>query len=229
MAGQILFVSGSDTGVGKTVVAALLTRQLRAAGARVAAVKPICSGGRSDARRLQQAAAAVLPLDAVNPWHFRATLAPVLAARREHRRVLLRQVVRHLAAIRRAFDFVVVEGAGGLLSPLGADFDSRDLILALQARAILVIPNQLGAVGQARLVLAALPAKAAAQAHVVLSAPARPDAAARTNARLLAEFLPARRLHLLPWLANPFAAQLPPALRRLAARLRAPQTDRPEP
>ena len=69
-------------GVGKTVLAALLTRRLREQGWRVAALKPICSGGRDDARVLRDAAGGVLSLDEVNPWHFRAPLSPLPRAER---------------------------------------------------------------------------------------------------------------------------------------------------
>ena len=77
---QILFITGTDTGVGKTVFAALSTVYLRQNGFRVAALKPLCSGGRDDARVLHAAAGKVLSLDEVNPWYFRAPLAPLLAA-----------------------------------------------------------------------------------------------------------------------------------------------------
>ena len=122
---RILFITGTDTGVGKTVFAAVATLLLRRRGVRVAALKPICSGGREDARLLHAAAGRVLSLDEVNPWHFRAALAPTLAARRENRLVLLRPVVAHIRRAAKRFEVVIVEGAGGLLSPLGEKFDSR--------------------------------------------------------------------------------------------------------
>lgn len=196
----ILFITGTDTGVGKTVFAALHTRQLRARGVRVVALKPVCSGGRGDARALREASGKVLPLDEVNPWHFRAALSPLLAAREEKKRVRLREVVAHICGIAKGFDVVIVEGAGGLLSPLGEDFDSRDLIRALAATTIIVCPNKLGAVNQVRLTLSALPRVTARHARIVLTNPARPDAASKTNLGLLKQFLDPNRLHLMPWL-----------------------------
>lgn len=195
---RILFVTGTDTGVGKTVFAALTTRLLREHGFHVAALKPICSGGRDDARALHRAAGKVLSLDEVNPWHFRAPLSPLLAARQEKRRLRLRTVVAHIRRIAKRFEVVIVEGAGGLLSPLGEDFDSRDLIQALGAIPIVVCPNKLGAVNQVRLVLEALPSTAARQARVVLVNPAHPDAASRTNRELLKEFVEPNRVLALP-------------------------------
>ena len=196
----ILFITGTDTGVGKTVFAALLTQHLRARGVCVAALKPICSGSRGDARALRAAAGKVLSLDEVNPWHFRAALSPLLAARKEKKRVRLREVVACIRGVAKRFDVVVVEGAGGLLSPLGEDFDSRDLILALAATPIIVCPNKLGAVNQVRLVVSALPRATARQARVILVNPARPDAASRSNLKLLKQFVDPNRPRVMPWL-----------------------------
>lgn len=199
---RILFVTGTNTGVGKTVFAALAAILLRQHGRRVVALKPICSGGRDDARLLHAAAGKVLPLDQVNPWHFRAALAPVLAARKEKQHVRLRQVVAHIRRVAKQCEVVIVEGAGGLLSPMGEGFDSRDLIAALSATPIVVCPNKLGAVNQVRLVLAALPRATAQRARVVLVNPAKADAASRTNLELLEEFVDRRNLRVIPWLGK---------------------------
>ena len=196
---QILFITGTDTGVGKTVFAALSTVYLRQNGFRVAALKPLCSGGRDDARVLHAAAGKVLSLDEVNPWYFRAPLAPVLAARKEQRRVRLREVVTHIRRVAKRFEVVVVEGAGGLLSPLGEGFDSRDLIKALDATPIIVCANKLGAVNQVRLVLEALSPAAKRLARVVLVNPKKPDAVSRTNLELLKEFVEPSRVRVMPW------------------------------
>lgn len=197
-----LFVTGTDTGVGKTVLTACLAAQGCRRGWKVAALKPLCSGDRGDALALWKAAGGVTPLDEVNPWHFQAPLAPLLAARRERRRVSLSDVLRHVRAIRRRFDFTLVEGAGGLLSPLGEGFSSLDLIVALDARPVVVCPNRLGAVNQALLVFAALPARFRARAAAVLVDPPRPDLAGRTNLLLLRELLGLGRVHVLPWIKN---------------------------
>ena len=194
----VLFVTGTDTGVGKTVLAVLLVRSLVDGGVPVTALKPVCSGGRDDARRLHQALGGALPLDTINPWHFGAPVAPDLAARREGRRLRLRQVLDHVRAHRPAGGLMVIEGAGGLLSPLGCDFDSRDLIVGLRAIPIVVCPNRLGALNQVRLVLNALPPARAAETRVVLVQPDRVDAATPANARSLARFLPPDRILVLP-------------------------------
>ena len=108
-------------------------------------------------------------------------------------------MLRHLRACQTQHPLLIVEGAGGLLSPLGEDFDSRDLATALRATPILVAPNRLGAVHQVRAALSALPKVFRRRAVVVLSNPPRLDAATRQNAVLLCEFEPEVRQITLPW------------------------------
>jgi dethiobiotin synthetase len=195
---QTLFITGTDTGVGKTVLTALLVKFLRERGVNAAALKPICSGGRGDARKIFTAMNGALSLDEINPWHFRASVAPLLAARRENKKVKLSQVLAHIRAMQGRFDILLVEGAGGLLSPLGENFNSRDLIVALRAMPIIVAQNKLGAVNQILLTLEALPKNLRAKSRVVLVSPQKPDASTKTNAKLLAEFFDAEKIFLLP-------------------------------
>ncbi|HEX3626773.1 MAG TPA: dethiobiotin synthase [Verrucomicrobiae bacterium] len=191
---RILFVTGTDTGAGKTVLTVLLARHLRAQDVNAAALKPICSGGRGDARKIYGAINGVLSLDEINPWHFKAAIAPSLAARREGKKLKLPQVVAHARAMQKRFEVLLMEGAGGLLSPLGDKFNSRDLILQLDAIPIIVAPNRLGVVNHALLTLDALPANFRARARVVLFPFGKPDASAKSNAGLLAECFDAKRI-----------------------------------
>ena len=202
---RIFFITGTDTGAGKTVLTTLLAAFLRREKIRVAALKPICSGGRDDARKIFDALGGALTLDEINPWHFRAAVAPVLAARREKKSVTLRAVADHVRGGREKFEVTVVEGAGGLLSPLGENFDSRDLILELNAVPVIVAQNKLGAVNHVRLTLAALPENFRAKTKVVFMSPEKMDAAGRSNAALLAEFFPAEKIFTLPWLGESFS------------------------
>lgn len=220
----VFFVTGTDTGVGKTVLTALLARQIRRAGVGVAAVKPLASGGRADARALRRALAGTLALDDLNPWHFRLPLTPLLAARHERRAVRRSAVLRWLRSIEACHDVVLIEGAGGLLSPLGEDFDARDLIAATRAVPLVVCPNRLGAINQALLVLAALPPRAARQAQLVLMAPRRANHVSRSNFTMLAAQVGIGRVHQLPWLSpaqRALRAPLPAAAKRTLAALAA--------
>ena len=213
---QTFFITGTDTGVGKTVLTALLTRFLRERGINVAALKPVCSGGRADARVLRAAMNGALTLDEINPWHFRAPIAPLLAARKENQRVKLPQALAHTRAMQKRFDVLLVEGAGGLLSPLGENFNSRDLISSLPAVPIVVAQNKLGAVNHILLTLEALPKNLRAKGRIVLFSQPKPDVSAKFNAKLLAEFIKAN-IFLLPWLERKNVGNT--ALRRTLAAL----------
>ena len=215
---QTCFITGTDTGAGKTVLTALLARFLRERGASCVALKPVCSGGRDDARKLRAAMNGALTLDEINPWHFRAPLTPRLAARREKRAVQLSQVLAHVRAQQKKFCVVLIEGAGGLLSPLGEDFNSRDLIIGLRAAPIVVAQNKLGAVNHLLLTLEALPNNLRTETQIVLMAPPKLDAASGSNGKLLAQFFPVRKIFALPWLGEPFeisAALKNPAVKRM--------------
>ena len=213
---RTLFITGTDTGVGKTILTILLARFLREQKINAAALKPVCSGGRDDAREIQMAINAILPLDEINPWHFRAPIAPTLAARREKKSVKLAQALAHIRSLQKNFDWILVEGAGGLLSPLGENFDSRDLILKLRAAPIVAAQNQLGAVNQILLTLEALPKPFRQKTKIVLMSPPKPDAATNSNIQLLAEFFPAKRIFTLPFFGRKF--ELNGALKNSRAR-----------
>ena len=218
---RIIFVTATDTGAGKTVLTSLLARSLRDRGLRVAALKPICSGGRDDARILHTALGGELPLDQINPWHFRSPIAPALAAAREKKQLWLAEVLDHIRRLRKHFDVTLVEGAGGILSPLGEDFDSRDLICALRATPLVVAPNQLGVVNQVRLTLEALPPGRRANAVVILRMLPTADSSTGSNRRLLERLL-VPHLCQLPWLGanfDPAAVLRTPGVRRALAAL----------
>jgi dethiobiotin synthetase len=204
---RVLFVTATDTGAGKTVLSSLLVHYLRETGESVMAFKPLCSGGRGDARALHAALGEAVPLDIVNPWHFRAPLAPLLAARREKKRVTLALVLAHIRAHREGFETTLVEGAGGLLSPLGQGFDSRDLMVALRARPLIVVPNKLGGVNHLLLTLAALPPAIRVRAQIILMSPPKTDLATDTNLGLIRELLPRQPTYVFPWLGSKFSPE----------------------
>lgn len=227
---HVLFITGTDTNVGKTVLSVLLTRELLRIGLDVRAVKPLCSGGREDAEALLevQARAGFQPdpvrvpsisgtvgrtpkggrledrptLDQINPWHFDEPLTPLVASRRVGKPLHRKDVVAFLRKSGTACDFLVVEGAGGLLSPLGEDFDARDLIVALKATTVVVAQNRLGVINQSLLVMGALPTSIRHTAQLVLMQPELADVVSRTNEEVLGERLGAARVHVVPHLRN---------------------------
>lgn len=151
-----LFVSGTDTNVGKTYVAACLARELRAAGVAVGVYKPAASGCEvtggevvsGDAVALWEAAGRPGPLDDVCPQRFLAPLAPHLAARAEGREIDRRLLREGLNRWLDRSECVIVEGAGGLLSPMGDEDFVADLAVEFQFPMLIVADNKLGAINQ---------------------------------------------------------------------------------
>ncbi len=150
-----LFITGTDTEVGKTYVAIRIARALRRAGVRVGVYKPAASGstwrdGRlenEDARQLWEAAGCPQTIEAVCPQVFAAPLAPHLAARAEGKTLDEELLLRGLEAW-SGFDFVIVEGAGGLMSPLGEQTYVADVALEIGYPLVVVAPNQIGVINQ---------------------------------------------------------------------------------
>jgi dethiobiotin synthetase len=112
------FLTGTDTGVGKTYVAALLIRALRRAGLDTVGLKPICCGDRADAETLHAAADGTISIDDVNPVWFRFPAAPYTASIVESRLPDLDQIRDRYQRIRAAHRSVIVEGVGGWLVPI---------------------------------------------------------------------------------------------------------------
>jgi dethiobiotin synthetase len=151
-----LFITGNDTGVGKTHVAAMIARAAKAQGLRVGTYKPAASGCRlengrlvsDDALQLWQAAGSPGELQRVCPQCFAAPLSPHLAAREEGKEIdrdLLRDGLEYW---RERSDFLLIEGAGGLMSPLGDDEYVADLAFDLGYPLVVVARNQIGVINQ---------------------------------------------------------------------------------
>lgn len=164
-----LFITGTDTGVGKTVVARLIVRSLVATGVRVAVMKPVAAGGimtqqglrNEDALGLMADCNVVMPYATVNPYCLPSPVSPHLAAREVGVTIELATLQQHLRALRAAADYVIVEGAGGWLAPLNDSQFVSDLALALELPVILVVGLRLGCLNHALLSAAAIRARGA--------------------------------------------------------------------
>jgi dethiobiotin synthetase len=211
-----LFVTGTDTGVGKTYVAALIAAGLRAAGHRPGVYKPVASGCRrvegnlvaDDAVALWEAAGRPGTLDEVCPQRFEAPLAPHLAARAEGRRLDRRQLVDGIDCWRSRSEVIVVEGVGGLMSPLGDDLYVADLARAFGFPLVVVAPNVLGTINQTlqTLVAAAAFGEGLPVTGVVLNHPSRRpgDPSVASNAGQLALHSKRPLLAEVAWQADRF-------------------------
>jgi dethiobiotin synthetase len=159
-----LFITGTDTAVGKTVVARLIVRSLVATGVRVAVMKPVAAGSvmtvqglrNEDALGLMADCNVVMPYATVNPYCLSAPVSPHLAAREMGVRIELRIIQQHLRTLQAAADYVIVEGAGGWLAPLTDSQFVADLAVALELPVVLVVGLRLGCLNHALLSAAAI-------------------------------------------------------------------------
>jgi len=196
---------GTDTEVGKTYVSCRLIEQWVRLGIRVGAYKPVASGALSeelsDANLLWNASGRLGTLQKVNPQSFSAPLAPPVAAELEGREVDDELLIQGASAWENHCDFLLVEGAGGLMSPISWTMTNASLAHKLNLPVILVAPNKLGVVSQ---VLTTLTAAKALQLEVIAvvlnnlienegdldpSTRSQKDISSKTNFQLLARFM----------------------------------------
>jgi dethiobiotin synthetase len=157
-----VFITATDTGVGKTFVTAALVSHLRQRGINIGVMKPIETGvsrstrARSDGARLRRAAECHDPMTEVSPYVFRLPMAPLSAARAEQQTIRLGTILRALHALCQKHDFVAVEGAGGVHVPITDSLDGLDLIQRMGLPVIVVGRSGLGGINHALLTLHAL-------------------------------------------------------------------------
>lgn len=223
------FITGTGTEVGKTYVTALIARELHEAGVRVGVYKPVASGGRQppvgsgdrdkqtgrrlavardtlisdDAVALWQAAGCPLTLEHVCPQVFRAAVAPNVAARMEGRRVDPNLLRIGIDPWLDTSDIVLVEGAGGLMSPISDDDYNADLATDLGFPLIIVAANRLGVINDTlqTVITASVWGEGLPIAGVILNQANEPgeDASLATNAEQLREHLRVPLLAEVGW------------------------------
>jgi len=133
-------------------------------------------------------------LDEINPFYFREPLAPLVAARKERRKISLAGVLSFVGSHVR--EHIIIEGAGGLLTPLGEGFTILDLVHELEANLIVVAPNKLGVINQTLLALRA----AHGRSQVVLMRQQKQDSSAKDNCAILRELAAPAPVYDFPYL-----------------------------
>jgi dethiobiotin synthetase len=203
-------ITGTDTGVGKTVVAAALLNLLRNRGLKVAGMKPVETGvspgdPHSDAAMLAAAAGSGDPLERVCPIVLPDPLAPWLAARRAERTLELEALDRALEELGAGRDLVVIEGAGGLLVPLTRTVGFDTLFRRWRAGLIIVALDRLGVLNHTLLTVAAARSAGLHLHGIVLNSPApeQADLSTGTNAAALRELIDDLPVLAFPRLENP--------------------------
>jgi len=215
-----LFVTGTSTESGKTFVAALIAQSLRAAGHRVGVYKPAASDCvkvgndiiSEDAAVLWEAAGRPHTLDAVCPQRFQAVLAPHLAAKAEGRQIDSRMLRQGLETWTDHCDVVVIEGAGGLMSPIGDQDFVADVATDLGYPLIVVVPNVLGCINltMQTLIAAACYRDGMPVAGIVMTHPEGfdGDVSIKSNAEEIEKRSIAPMLAKVPFAATEFDAQV---------------------
>ena len=191
------FITGTDTGVGKTMVTAALASWLRAEGRDVGVMKPVHTGCRyargrwrlPDTARLVRAARVTDPVDLLTPYRFTPPLSPLAAARRAGRRISLPRLVAAHRALARRHRILLVEGSGGLLAPLTERHTMADLAKRLRWPILIVARAGLGTLNHTLLTVEAARRRGLRIAGIILNQPlhSRRDPSLAGNAALLRE------------------------------------------
>jgi dethiobiotin synthetase len=224
-----IFVTGTDTGVGKTVIACALVRALRDEGARVAVMKPVASGAfqtreglrNTDALALMQAAGPGYshPYEDVNPYCFEPAVSPHIAAREAGIEVDTSMIRKKYDRLANGVDWVVVEGAGGWFAPINEHQTMADLAWALAVPALLVVGLKLGCLNHAQLTRLGVESKGVSLAGWVVSGIDRHMTRVDENLETLERLLGQPPLAVVPHLrAGTDAIALTAVARALAQR-----------
>ncbi|MDQ0591083.1 dethiobiotin synthase [Variovorax paradoxus] len=210
------FVTGTDTGVGKTLASSAMLSLLAASGLRAVGMKPVAAGldeidgawRNDDVEQLRAAGNVDAPLAMRCPYLLRAPMSPHLAAREEGVRIELAPLLSAFAALSQRADAVVVEGVGGFCVPFGDELDSADLAVALGLPVILVVGLRLGCLNHALLTAEAIRARGLVLAGWIASAVEPGMLAPEANLQTLRGRLGAPLLGVVPHLAEPCAASV---------------------
>ena len=219
-----LFVVGTDTGVGKSLVAAALLHRLGEQHARVVGMKPVAAGAscddagtwsNEDVLALQAASTIDAPAALRNPYLLNAAVSPHIAAHRDGVVIDIAHIAACAAALQARADVVVVEGAGGFRVPLGDTLDGADLAVALQLPLVLVVGLKLGCLNHALLTIESIAARGLALAGWVVNRIDAQMPEQQANIDLLERRIAAPCLGDIPH-------RSPPHAREAASRLRLP-------
>ena len=210
------FITGTDTGIGKTVVTLCLMRWLQGRGLRVAAMKPVASGcertpeglRNEDALQLQRQASMPLDYGAVNPYAFEPPIAPHIAAQEAGEEIRIDTILHDMRQLAGEADIVCVEGVGGWLVPLNGRETVADLAVSLGLGVVLVVGMRLGCLNHALLSARAIEASGAPLAGWVANC--MPPAAdyLDENINTLKSMITAPLLGVVPAMLSSVASQV---------------------
>ena len=204
------FITGTDTGVGKTLISCALLHFFAAQGKRVAGFKPVAAGCdadgyNDDAKALRTASTMPLSYGQVNPYCLHDAIAPHIAAQNEGVHIDLARILNSYHELAGQADEVIVEGAGGFLVPLNDTQDGGDLAIQLGLPIILVVGMRLGCLNHALLTVEAIAARGLTLAAWVANVVDADMDALQENIEALRERIAAPLLGIVPYMAEPDA------------------------
>jgi dethiobiotin synthetase len=207
---QGLFITGTDTGCGKTEITLGLMQALQQRGEKVVGMKPVASGAEEtaeglrneDALRIHRQGGSELPYAWINPFAYAPPIAPHLAAQSAGRPIDLQRIADHFERLADKADRVLVEGVGGWLVPLTGEATVADLALRLELPVILVVGMRLGCINHALLTDAAIRQSGARLLGWVANQVEPQMASREGNLQTLQKRLSAPCLGVVPWLGN---------------------------
>ncbi len=205
-----IFVTGTDTGCGKTAISLGLMAALQSRGLSVLGMKPVASGcvleprglRNADAQELRNQGSSREPYERINPYAFAPPIAPHLAAREAGIEISLTTIVSAYLELRAKANLVVVEGVGGWRVPLGPDFSLSDLPPALELPVILVVGLRLGCINHALLTAESIQAGGANLVGWIANQIDPDMLAPDANLATLADLIEAPCLGIVPWLTQ---------------------------
>lgn len=195
---RVLFVTGTGTGVGKTVLSLCLLRFLKEIGERAIGLKPFCSGDREDARRLQQESAGNPSIDRVNPFHCRVPVAPGALKNPGYKAPTLREIMAAIRGAARTYDWVIIEGIGGILVPVTPRLLVVDLIEQLGCEVLVVSANELGTINTTLLTIRELQRRKIHPAHLVYAEKSKKDPSSTTNPKVIGQVIGNKKFQTIP-------------------------------
>lgn len=207
---QGYFITGTDTGIGKTWSTVALMQYFKNQGQTVLGMKPIASGcdevdgslKNEDALLIQQQGSIILPYKDVNPYAFALPVSPHIAAEQVGVEIVLDTIAEKYQQIEKLADIVLVEGVGGWLVPLNTQEDVADLALKLDLPVIVVVGIRLGCINQAKLTFAALQKTGVSCRGWIASCIERDMLMLDDNIRTLCQSTDMPLLAVLPYMKN---------------------------
>ncbi len=224
-----IFITGTDTGVGKTFVAEGLIKAVREKGLNVCPMKPVETGCRlrqgrlipADTLRLIRASGVDEEIDLINPYRFNQPLAPSVAAEIEGMKINRKRIFSAYDRLSKKYDITIVEGAGGVMAPVFKKYLFLDLINDLKLPLVIVSRPGLGTINHTLLTIDAVKNKGLHILGVIInySVNIKKGLTEKTNPEVIEKLGGSPVLGIVPYLRNPSDGRVQKILERIAAKI----------